>query len=266
MYPLAVLHLAGGPQPRPARRAGGHRRSRVLRRGRPAAAHHAERGQPAHPRPRGRGRPGPDQPGHAVPAYPARRVAGPARPADPAAVRRGGPGAHGGRPRSSCRWRSTPTRWRSGSATCSPRSRRGTGTAIRLHVEDQAYSQELLRSGDVLAAVTSDPAAGAGLHRRPLGALRYLPAAAPAFADRWRRGRLPRLGGDAGRRLQRQGRPAARPAAPAGRRAAAAGRPPGPVHRRLLPAVRLGLGWGMLPEPQAGADLAAGGSSCCRRT
>src|SRR5215469_3597019 len=30
------------------------------------------------------------------------------------------------------------------------------GTAIRLRVEDQAHSQELLRAGDVLAAVTSD--------------------------------------------------------------------------------------------------------------
>src|SRR6516164_7478235 len=30
------------------------------------------------------------------------------------------------------------------------------GTAVRLRVEDQAYSQELLRTGDVLAAVTSD--------------------------------------------------------------------------------------------------------------
>src|SRR6266567_9131052 len=35
-------------------------------------------------------------------------------------------------------------------------------TAIRLRVEDQGHSQELLRSGDVLAAVTSDPAAVQG--------------------------------------------------------------------------------------------------------
>src|SRR3984957_12190149 len=60
------------------------------------------------------------------------------------------------------------------------------GIAIRLRVEDQGYSQELLRSGDVLAAVTSDPAAVQGCRVDPLGALRYLPAAAPAIADRWR--------------------------------------------------------------------------------
>jgi molybdenum-dependent DNA-binding transcriptional regulator ModE len=59
------------------------------------------------------------------------------------------------------------------------------GTAIKLRVEDQAYSQELLRRGDVLAAVTSDPAAVQGCSVHPLGALRYLPAAAPAVADRW---------------------------------------------------------------------------------
>src|ERR1700733_16005607 len=61
------------------------------------------------------------------------------------------------------------------------------GTAIRLRVEDQGFSQELLRGGDVLAAVTSDSPPGQGCALTPLGALRYLPAAAPALADRWRR-------------------------------------------------------------------------------
>ena len=63
--------------------------------------------------------------------------------------------------------------------------------AIRLHVEDETHSAELLRSGEVLAAVTSDPAPVQGCSARPLGALRYLPAAAPWFADRWRRGDSP---------------------------------------------------------------------------
>ena len=52
-------------------------------------------------------------------------------------------------------------------------------TAILLHVEDQAHSQELLRSGDVLAAVTNSPAAVQGCTAEPLGVLRYVPAAAP---------------------------------------------------------------------------------------
>lgn len=131
-------------------------------------------------------------------------------------------------------------------------------TAIRLYVEDQAYSQKLLRSGDVLAAVTSDPEAVQGCSVEPLGALRYVPAAAPAFAERWRRGRSPdwaampcMLFNDKDELqqelLRRQGVTHAPPV----------------VHRvpssaDFYAAVRAGLGWAMVPEPQAGADLAAG--------
>jgi LysR family transcriptional regulator (chromosome initiation inhibitor) len=132
------------------------------------------------------------------------------------------------------------------------------GTAIRLQVEDQAYSQQLLRSGDVLAAVTSDPEAVQGCSVEPLGALRYVPAAAPAFAGRWRRGRAPDW--------------AAMPAVVFGakddlqqdmlRRRGLPQLPPVvhqvPTSADFLAAVRIGLGWGMLPEPQARADLAAG--------
>jgi len=131
-------------------------------------------------------------------------------------------------------------------------------TAIRLQVEDQAYSQQLLRSGDVLAAVTSDPEAVQGCSVEPLGALRYVPAAAPAFAGRWRRGRAPDW--------------AAMPAVVFGakddlqqdmlRRRGVPQLPPVvhqvPTSADFLAAVRIGLGWGMLPELQARADLAAG--------
>jgi LysR family transcriptional regulator (chromosome initiation inhibitor) len=131
-------------------------------------------------------------------------------------------------------------------------------TAISLHVEDQAYSQKLLRSGDVLAAVTSDPEAVQGCSVEPLGALRYVPAAAPALADRWRRERSPDW--------------AAMPCMLFGAkdelqqdllRRHGITRPPPVVHRvpstaDFYAAVRAGLGWGMLPEQQARADLAAG--------
>jgi LysR family transcriptional regulator (chromosome initiation inhibitor) len=132
------------------------------------------------------------------------------------------------------------------------------GTAIRLQVDDQAYSQQLLRSGDVLAAVTSDPEAVQGCSVEPLGALRYVPAAAAAFAGRWRRGRAPDW--------------AAMPAVVFGAkddlqqdmlRGRGVSQLPPVVHQvptsaDFLAAVRIGLGWGMLPEPQARADLAAG--------
>lgn len=131
-------------------------------------------------------------------------------------------------------------------------------TAICLYVEDQAYSQKLLRSGDVLAAVTSEPEAVQGCSVEPLGALRYVPAAAPAFADRWRRERSPDWAAMPSivfndkdelqqELLRRHGITQALPV----------------VHRvpssaDFYEAVRTGLGWGMLPEPQARADLAAG--------
>jgi len=110
----------------------------------------------------------------------------------------------------------------------------------------------------VLAAVTSDPAPVQGCTAEPLGALRYVPAAAPWFADRWRRGDAPDwaampvvnfndkddIQGDL---LRRHG----------------FGEWPPVVHyvpstADFYRVVGIGLGWGMLPEPQARADLAAG--------
>lgn len=70
----------------------------------------------------------------------------------------------------------------SGSFEAAARQLRLTPSAIRLHVEDQAYSQELLRSRDAVAAVTSDPSPVQGCTVEPLGSLRYVPAATPLRA------------------------------------------------------------------------------------
>ena len=132
------------------------------------------------------------------------------------------------------------------------------GTAIRLQVEDQAYSQRLLRSGDVLAAVTSDQEAVQGCSAEPLGALHYVPPAAAAFAGRWRRGRAPDWAAmptvvfgakdDLQRdMLRRRGVPQLPPVVHQV-----------PTSADFLEAVRIGLGWGMLPELQARAGLASG--------
>ena len=133
------------------------------------------------------------------------------------------------------------------------------GSALRLHVDDQAYSHKLLRSGDVLAAVTSDREAVQGCSAEPLGSLRYVPAAKPAFAERWRRGGSPDWAAmpvvvyndkdDLQQEmLRRRG----------------GGKLPPVVHQvpssaDFLEAVRIGLGWGMLPELQARDGLAVGG-------
>ncbi|WP_309650487.1 LysR family transcriptional regulator ArgP [Nocardioides sp.] len=134
-----------------------------------------------------------------------------------------------------------------------------SGTTLRLHVEDQAHTAALLRRGDVLAAVTSEPTPVQGCVVEPLGVLRYRPVAAPDFAERWRVGRghdwarMPVVVFNEKDDLQHD--------LLAGR--AGAGALPPVVHRvptsdDFREAVRRGLGWGMLPDPQALPDLAEG--------
>jgi LysR family transcriptional regulator (chromosome initiation inhibitor) len=131
------------------------------------------------------------------------------------------------------------------------------GAVLRLHVEDQAYSADLLRSGEVLAAVTSDPSPVQGCVVERLGTLRYTPAAAPDFVERWRRGRgydwagMPTVVFNEKDALQHD--------VLAARGATA----PPVVHRvptshDFHEAVRAGLGWAAIPEPQLLPDLADG--------
>jgi LysR family transcriptional regulator, chromosome initiation inhibitor len=134
---------------------------------------------------------------------------------------------------------------------------RDGGLQLRLVVEDQAYSAALLRSGDALAAVTSDPHPVQGCRSEHLGALRYRPAAAPALEARYRRGRshdwqrMPVVVFNAKDDLQHDFL------------TARGVTEPDVVH--LVPtsadfheAVRRGLGWGMMPGPQLDPDVAAG--------
>ena len=55
---------------------------------------------------------------------------------------------------------------------------------VELAVDDQDHTTEWLRSGAVLAAVTGTGRPAAGCNSRPLGAMRYLAAASPAFVAR----------------------------------------------------------------------------------
>lgn len=129
--------------------------------------------------------------------------------------------------------------------------------ALRLHVEDQAYSHDLLRRGDVLAAVTSEPTPVQGCAVERLGRLRYTAAAAPVLLDRHRTGRrldwsaLPMVVFNEKDRLQDD--------VLAGH---GVGRP-GVVHRvpstaDFHEAVCRGLGWGMILEPHLGPEVTAG--------
>jgi LysR family transcriptional regulator (chromosome initiation inhibitor) len=130
-------------------------------------------------------------------------------------------------------------------------------TALRLFVEDESLSHDLLRRGEVLAAVTREPQPVQGCSVEPLGTLRYVPAAAPTVADRYRRGRAwdwsaaPMVVFNEKDRLQDDTLAAH-----------GVGRPP-VVHRvpssgDFLEAVRAGLGWGLVPEPQFAGSASAG--------
>jgi LysR family transcriptional regulator (chromosome initiation inhibitor) len=57
--------------------------------------------------------------------------------------------------------------------------------AFDLHRADQAHTSALLRAGTVMAAVTADADPVPGCTSTRLGSMRYRPVAARAFADRW---------------------------------------------------------------------------------
>lgn len=56
---------------------------------------------------------------------------------------------------------------------------------LEVAVDDQDHTSEWLRSGAVLAAVTATGRPAAGCNSRPLGTMRYVAAASPAFVRRY---------------------------------------------------------------------------------
>lgn len=126
-----------------------------------------------------------------------------------------------------------------------------------LHRADQAVTSGLLRDGTVLAAVTADAEPVAGCRSVPLGAMRYHPVASPAFVARWFAGNLDsaalerapvvvydRTDDLQDAHLRGHG---VDPAAPPRHHV--------PASADFVVAVRLGLGWGMVPDLQRDADL-----------
>lgn len=129
---------------------------------------------------------------------------------------------------------------------------------LQLDVEDEDFSADHLRRGAVVGAVTSDPVPVAGCRTEELGAMRYLPVAAPHLADRYARGRghdwaaMPVLRFDANDDLQ----------SGVLDDLGVTGTPPTsgvPSSEGFVAAVRAGLGWAMVPEAQIGDDLDSGG-------
>ena len=138
----------------------------------------------------------------------------------------------------------------------------GVAHHVRLEVlrEDQDHSLDLLRRGAATAAVTTTSAPVPGCSVRRLGVLRYLPVCAPRLArrcfpegvDRAALSRAPVLCFDRrddlqDRFLRRHGAPALDPP-----------RHFVPATHEYARAIRLGMGWGLLPELQLGDDLRTG--------
>ncbi|MEJ7773135.1 MAG: LysR family transcriptional regulator ArgP [Geodermatophilaceae bacterium] len=129
-------------------------------------------------------------------------------------------------------------------------------TTLQIHLEDETLSSRLLRQGEVLGAVTSDPAPVQGCSVQPLGKMRYLPVATPQFLQKWRLNSelpwasMPVVRFNANdhlpiRLLRAHG---------------VKGNPPTPFipsAEGYLAAVQAGLGWGMVPEDKLTEHLAA---------
>jgi LysR family transcriptional regulator (chromosome initiation inhibitor) len=136
------------------------------------------------------------------------------------------------------------------------------GFLFDLVIDDQDVSQDWLRRGEVVAAVTSHPGPLQGCDTVPLGALRYRATAAPAFLSRWfpdgvtlqALSRAPALTFSENDRLQdrwvtRQIAPGHRASFPTHRLASSQG---------FVDACHAGLGWAMNPEPLIRDALHAG--------
>lgn len=132
---------------------------------------------------------------------------------------------------------------------------------VDIIVDDQDHTFTLLAQGQALAGVSSEPAPLRGCTVAPLGAMRYRLLASPAFAARWFPNGLER---EAARRapllvFDRKD------ALQATFLARELGLPPGsypchyvPASEAFLLAIRLGLGYGMVPELQYGELVARG--------
>ncbi|MFO1201054.1 MAG: LysR family transcriptional regulator ArgP [Tabrizicola sp.] len=136
------------------------------------------------------------------------------------------------------------------------------GFLFDLVIDDQDVSQDWLRKGEVVAAITAHPGPLQGCDTLPLGALRYRATASPAYLNRWfphgvsatAMGQAPTLTFSEKDQLQTRW---------AAQRVKGLGRPLLPTHRMassqaFVDACLAGLGWGMNPEPLVTRHLASG--------
>jgi LysR family transcriptional regulator (chromosome initiation inhibitor) len=134
------------------------------------------------------------------------------------------------------------------------------GVYFEIRREDEQHSTRQLRSGEVMAAVTATPEPVPGCSVEPLGSMRYRAVASPAYVRRWwpdgpqivAGSQAPVVDFDRKDDLQAgffRSLTGADLAAP---------RHYVPSSGEFAQAIRLGLGWGLLPEQQCLADLGSG--------
>ena len=131
---------------------------------------------------------------------------------------------------------------------------------LRLRIEDEAHTLALLRRGDVLGAITREAAPVSGCDSMPLGVMRYRAVATPRLRDAYTRdggvdwAGMPALRfgpNDALQDSDLEGR-----LDPSVRRHRAVSQIPS--SEGFLEATRVGLGWSLVPELQAGELIASG--------
>jgi len=135
------------------------------------------------------------------------------------------------------------------------------GLFFHLIIDDQEISQDWLKRGEVVAAITAHPGPLQGCDTLPLGALRYRATASPAFAAEWfpdgpmaaALSRAPALVYSREDRLQHRWVKALTGNEPQG-----LGGHTLPASQAFVDAALAGLGWGMNPEALVAGHIAAG--------
>ncbi|MFF1830154.1 LysR family transcriptional regulator ArgP [Paenarthrobacter sp. NPDC058040] len=134
-----------------------------------------------------------------------------------------------------------------------------------LHRDDEQHSASFLRSGKVMAAVTATPVPVQGCRVEPLGVMRYRAVAEPAFAARWFADGVDQVKLNTAPTVDFDRKDTYQWAFVRSWSGMATATPDRKGPRHYVPAshdfgdaIRLGLGWGLIPEVQCGPDIEDG--------
>ncbi len=127
--------------------------------------------------------------------------------------------------------------------------------------EDQDYSLALLRSGAAAGAITATAQPAPGCRSRSLGTMRYLAVCTPAFATQWFSGGVgaPSLAAAPVITFDRKDELQDRFLRQLGHLKLQPPRHYVPAAHEFSEAIRLGMGWGLVPELEIAGDLAPRG-------